>query len=328
VEVEGVPCKWWSRNTFSRIASRWGTLLNGKELEEEGYHSNKICIRTKLKTVVFDSFKMVYRGMTCWVRDIEVPGWVPDFEELGEEGYDVNNGSHEDYMYGGVSKNLKDVECKSDREEVPETNFEEVPDKSFFEGNTVRQNDVHYEDLFGIYEGDVLVEKVDNWSDENRVNDRQENGVCVGHVHERVEVSNDTHESTCFGHFKKSKVPRKGGSILELVDDLVNELDGEVIIIGDFNEVRDISERREGSDADGHRRGEVVRLIQEVEKVDAMEVAQKAKIKWSVEGDENSMYYHGVLNKKRGRLTIRGVLVDGFWMESPHLVKHELRISF
>nr|GEW99561.1 nucleotide-binding alpha-beta plait domain-containing protein [Tanacetum cinerariifolium] len=72
VEVEGVPCKWWSRNTFSRIASRWGTLLNGEELEDEGYHSNRICIRTKLKTVVFDSFKMMYRGMTCWVRAIEV----------------------------------------------------------------------------------------------------------------------------------------------------------------------------------------------------------------------------------------------------------------
>nr|GEY20467.1 hypothetical protein [Tanacetum cinerariifolium] len=55
-------------------------------------------------------------------------------------------------MYGGVSENLKDVEGESDREEVPETKFEEVPDKSIFEGNSVRQNDVHYEDPFGIYE--------------------------------------------------------------------------------------------------------------------------------------------------------------------------------
>nr|GFA96039.1 nucleotide-binding alpha-beta plait domain-containing protein [Tanacetum cinerariifolium] len=197
VEVEGVPCKWWSRNTFSHVASRWGTLLNGEELEEEGYHSNRICIRTKLKTVVFDSFRMVYRGMTCWVRAIEIPGWVPDFEEDGEEGYDVNDGSHEDDMYGGVSKNLKDVEGESDR-----------------------QNDVHSEDPFGIYEvlnkkrdakniddkhedslkyphgftpneeRDVLVEKVDNWLDENRVNDGQEDRLC--------------------------------GSILELTDDLIN----------------------------------------------------------------------------------------------------------
>nr|GEW98333.1 RNA-directed DNA polymerase, eukaryota [Tanacetum cinerariifolium] len=332
--------------------------------------------------------------MTCWVRAIEVPGWVPDFEEDGEEGYDVNDGSHKDDMYGGVSKNLKDVESESDREEVPETNFEEVPDKSIFEGNSVRQNDVHSEDPFGIYEvlnkkkdgknidnkhedclkyppgftpneeGDVPVEKVDNWSDKNRVNDGQEDRVCVGqHVHERVEVSNDTHESTCSGYFKKLEVPRKGGSILELIDDLVNveqtmgydmtgyyfimvrgvwvssgkrlliisayappdlsekkmlwdnlsfvigNWDGEVFIMGDFNEVCDISERfgsifnkhgaeafnsfivnaglveipladldgvidkGEGSYADGHRRREVVRFIQEVEKVDAMEVA-------------------------------------------------------
>nr|GEV86017.1 RNA-directed DNA polymerase, eukaryota, reverse transcriptase zinc-binding domain protein [Tanacetum cinerariifolium] len=53
-----------------------------------------------------------------------------------------------------------------------------------------------------------------------------------------------------------------------------------------------VIDKKEGSDADGHRRREVVRLIQEVEKVDAMEVAQKAKIKWSIEGDENSKYYH------------------------------------
>nr|GEZ59069.1 nucleotide-binding alpha-beta plait domain-containing protein [Tanacetum cinerariifolium] len=175
---------------------------------------------------------MVYRGMTCWVCAIEVPGWVPDFEKDDEEGHDVNVRSHEYDMYGGVSENLKDVEGESDREEVPETNFEEVPDKIIFEGNSVRQNDVHYEDPFDIKyppgftpneEGDAPVEKVDNWSDENRVNNRQKDGVCVGqHVHERVEVSNDIHESICSGHFKKSEVPRKGGSILEQIDDLVN----------------------------------------------------------------------------------------------------------
>nr|GEX12675.1 RNA-directed DNA polymerase, eukaryota [Tanacetum cinerariifolium] len=498
-----------------------------------------------------------------------VPGWVPDFEVDGEEGHGVNDGLHEDDMYGGVSKNLKDVEGESDREEVPKTNFEEVLNKKR-DGKNI--DDKHEDSLkyppgfTANEEGDVPVEKVDNWSDENRVNDGQKDRVCVGqHVHERVEVSNDTHESTCFRHFKKSEVPRKGGSILELIDDLVNvgrtmeyDMTGcraqmakkdwvkELCIsykanflslqetkmekidlwcikrcwgnftfdyvysesVGDFNEVRDISERfgsifnkhgaeefnsfivnaglvkvplggysftwchksakkmskldrflisdnlmcscpsisstsldrflsdhrpiimrdahydygpflsdhrpiimreahydygpipfkffhywfeldgfdklveqtwleanvndqnsyskfmnklkylkekiriwtrlhkeslnsrksilkaeladldgvndkGEGSDADGHRRREVVRLIQEVKKVDDMEVAQKAKIKWSIEGDENSKYYHGVLNKKRGRLTIRGVLVDGIWMESPHLVKHE-----
>nr|GEX33328.1 RNA-directed DNA polymerase, eukaryota, reverse transcriptase zinc-binding domain protein [Tanacetum cinerariifolium] len=52
-----------------------------------------------------------------------------------------------------------DVEGESDREEVPETKFEEVPNKSIFEGNSVRQDDDHSEDPFGIYE--VLNKKKD-----------------------------------------------------------------------------------------------------------------------------------------------------------------------
>nr|GEV32339.1 DNA-directed DNA polymerase [Tanacetum cinerariifolium] len=100
------------------------------------------------------------------------------------------------------------------------------------------------------------------------------------------------------------------------------------ILKAELADLDEVIDKGEGSDANGHHRREVVRLIQEVEKVDAMEVAQKAKIKWSIKGDENSKYSHGVPNKKRGRLTIRGVLVDGIWMESSHLVKHEFYEHF
>nr|GEY93613.1 RNA-directed DNA polymerase, eukaryota, reverse transcriptase zinc-binding domain protein [Tanacetum cinerariifolium] len=189
------------------MTNSYAYVVKGNQVQNMGM-VKEFASLTNLKVVLgkerYANIELKYMG--------EVPGWVPEFEEDGEEGYDVNGGLHEDDMYGGVLENLKDVKGKSDREEVPETNFEEVPDKSIFEGNSVRQNDVHSKDPFGIYE-----------SDENRVNDGHEDGVCVGqHVHERVEVSNDTHESTCSGHFKKSKVPRKGGSILKLIDDLVN----------------------------------------------------------------------------------------------------------
>ncbi|GJX31521.1 RNA-directed DNA polymerase, eukaryota, reverse transcriptase zinc-binding domain protein, partial [Tanacetum coccineum] len=77
--------------------------------------------------------------------------------------------------------------------------------------------------------------------------------------------------------------------------------------------------RGEGIDTNVTRRSDVVRILQDIEKTEAMEVAQKAKIKWVVDGDENSKYYHGVINKKRNNLAIRGVLVDGNWVESPQL---------
>nr|GEX39092.1 RNA-directed DNA polymerase, eukaryota, reverse transcriptase zinc-binding domain protein [Tanacetum cinerariifolium] len=85
--------------------------------------------------------------------------------------------------------------------------------------------------------------------------------------------------------------------------------DKKSILKAELADLDGVIDKVEGSDTDGHRRRDVVGLIQEAEKVDVMEVAQKAKIKWSIEGDENSKYYHGVLNKKRGRLTIRGVLI-------------------
>nr|GFC54041.1 RNA-directed DNA polymerase, eukaryota [Tanacetum cinerariifolium] len=84
-----------------------------------------------------------------------------------------------------------------------------------------------------------------------------------------------------------------------------------------------VLDRGEGIDSDVTRRSDVVCILQDIEKTKAMEVAQKAKIKWVVEGDENSKYYHGVINKKRNNLAIRGVLVDGNWVESPQLVKNE-----
>ncbi|GJU30080.1 hypothetical protein Tco_1173669 [Tanacetum coccineum] len=41
------------------------------------------------------------------------------------------------------------------------------------------------------------------------------------------------------------------------------------------------------------------REVSQVNKAQASEVAQKAKIKWYVEGDENTKFFHGMLNKKR-----------------------------
>ncbi|GJT57077.1 RNA-directed DNA polymerase, eukaryota, reverse transcriptase zinc-binding domain protein [Tanacetum coccineum] len=95
------------------------------------------------------------------------------------------------------------------------------------------------------------------------------------------------------------------------------------VLKAELNDLDVVIDNGNGTTTDVNRRQEVVQLLQEVEKNIDMEMAQKVKIKWAIEGDENSKYYHGVLNKKRGRLTIRGVLVEGIWMEAPHLVKNE-----
>nr|GEW48789.1 RNA-directed DNA polymerase, eukaryota, reverse transcriptase zinc-binding domain protein [Tanacetum cinerariifolium] len=224
------------------------------------------------------------------------------------------------------------VEGESDREEVHETNFEEVPDKSIFEGNSVRKNDVHSEDPFGIYEvlnkkrdgkniddmhadslkylpgftpneeGDVPVEKVDNYerfgSIFNKHGAEAFNSFIINAGLVEVPLGGSSFTWCHKSGKKMSKLDR-----FLISDNLMCSCPSISSTSLDrfLSDHRPIIMREAHYDyepipfkffyywfkLDGFDKREVVRLIQEVEKVDAMEVAQKAKSKWSIEGDEN-----------------------------------------
>ncbi|GKG18477.1 hypothetical protein Tco_0372775, partial [Tanacetum coccineum] len=84
VEVGGVPFKLWTVKTFSRIASKWGDLMNVDE-DELNYHSKRLCVFTKVRQNIQESFKINFHGKVHWVRAIEVPGWIPEFNDEEEE---------------------------------------------------------------------------------------------------------------------------------------------------------------------------------------------------------------------------------------------------
>ncbi|GJT33965.1 RNA-directed DNA polymerase, eukaryota [Tanacetum coccineum] len=71
------------------------------------------------------------------------------------------------------------------------------------------------------------------------------------------------------------------------------------------------------------KRVEIIKAIQDMDNVKSSETIQKAKITWTIEGDENTKYFHGVINKKRSQNAIRGVLLDGKWVDTPIMVKNE-----
>ena len=62
VDVEGVPLKMWTSNTFKNIGAKWGTLLDVEESDEDNYHSKRLCIHTVGVSNVFESFKISYKG--------------------------------------------------------------------------------------------------------------------------------------------------------------------------------------------------------------------------------------------------------------------------
>ncbi|GJV91785.1 nucleotide-binding alpha-beta plait domain-containing protein [Tanacetum coccineum] len=123
VEIEGIPFKLWSNNTFKRIANRWGTLVDFDDQEEPCYHSKRLCIHTKSVISIKENFKIVHRGKVYWVRASKTPGWVPDF---ADEDYEDDQGDISSKDEGLDDHVEGDGEGDSDKDEVPETLFESV----------------------------------------------------------------------------------------------------------------------------------------------------------------------------------------------------------
>ncbi|GKE07931.1 nucleotide-binding alpha-beta plait domain-containing protein [Tanacetum coccineum] len=257
IDIEGVPLKVWSKNTFNRIAAKWGDILHIDQ-EDEVFHSKRICVKTKLKENIFESFKMIFKGRVFWVRAKEVSGWTPDFEDENEGDSDTEDElGGEDLQVDNVG-NPKDniTEEDSEVEEVAETVFEQVtPSDLIKEASKDNHLEAHSEDPFNLYE--ILEKKKDNNEEGMNLNDSlkyppgftpmgdseihsndgfeaaaanvepiqnvlkhksspaQKKNVSPNNVNEGKE------DSVCSGHFKKNVMPQSGGSILQLMEELI-----------------------------------------------------------------------------------------------------------
>nr|GEX79029.1 nucleotide-binding alpha-beta plait domain-containing protein [Tanacetum cinerariifolium] len=161
VDIEGVPC---------------------------GLHTQRLCICMKMKSILVESFKLMYEGKVCWIRANEVSGWVPDFEE--EEDEESSVGTLEDEELDAHMDDHKNLDGESDIEEDVGENSVGNPDENSIENRSI-------------------------------VGDKEE-GSVKKQKPVRTEVRFDSFESTYSGHFKKSTVSRTRGSIIQLMDDLVN----------------------------------------------------------------------------------------------------------
>nr|KAJ0222743.1 hypothetical protein LSAT_V11C200067800 [Lactuca sativa] len=109
--------------------------------------------------------------------------------------------------------------------------------------------------------------------------------------------------------WKKDESKNKSGLLTELKNK-VNDMEK-------VAKCRDISE-----DERATWREDKIKML-ELESIAKLDLQQKAKIKWLIDGDENSRFFHGSIQKMSRKNKIHGLLINGAWEVKPEAIKLE-----
>ncbi|KAJ0433652.1 putative RNA-directed DNA polymerase [Helianthus annuus] len=106
----------------------------------------------------------------------------------------------------------------------------------------------------------------------------------------------------------------------ELEEELI--LTNEVEILDVIREERDLTEEEEWVWEESQRR------IKEIEDFKYKDLQQKSRCKWAKDGDDNTRYFHGLINKRKATNSIPGLLINGIWETKASKVKKEVHRFF
>nr|GEW91215.1 RNA-directed DNA polymerase, eukaryota [Tanacetum cinerariifolium] len=82
------------------------------------------------------------------------------------------------------------------------------------------------------------------------------------------------------------------------------------------------------SEEDFINRRDTLKSLGALDRLEVRDLAQKAKFKWALEGDENTKFFHSTLKTRRRQLAINGIMKNGVWIEEPCIVKAEFMGHF
>lgn len=74
--------------------------------------------------------------------------------------------------------------------------------------------------------------------------------------------------------------------------------------------------------------GECNNNLAELESHNLRDLWQKSRVSWASYGDDNTKYFHGVINSKNSKNRIHGIDINGSWIQKPKIVKREFRRFF
>ncbi|GKA71345.1 hypothetical protein Tco_0777484, partial [Tanacetum coccineum] len=161
VSVEGLPIKAWTPNSFRKIVSCWGELVDWEESEHNSLSCKHLCLKTKMNVIINDTRKIIVQGKVFWIRVKELDAWVPDFEEDNSD--DLSSDEEEPKANNNIN-----IDDTSDAYRVSESSFVQEMDHvidslpvdsthSKTREDNLGEDELQSEDHFNIY--DLLKKK-------------------------------------------------------------------------------------------------------------------------------------------------------------------------
>ncbi|GJY39372.1 hypothetical protein Tco_0425736 [Tanacetum coccineum] len=232
VSNKGLPLKTWTHNTFVKIASKWGELVELEDSGDDTWSCKRLCLRTRIDEFISERFKVIVLGIFF--------GFVPKNWKLGFWFFEITSMIR--YLLMRNHLVMKWFECvvisNKEMQMTKIISFVHDNDIVHENKNTSFEEQFHSDDYFKIY--DIL----------NR---------------------------------KNNKINLSG------VDNILDQCgSNEATLNYCYTLLKD---------------------LHDVKSVESLDIAQKVKVRWSIEGDENSIYSPGILNKKDPNLQFMGFLL-------------------
>ncbi|XP_022040105.1 uncharacterized protein LOC110942638 [Helianthus annuus] len=92
--------------------------------------------------------------------------------------------------------------------------------------------------------------------------------------------------------------------------------------------LEDIMECRDLEEEEMWVWSECSRRVEEWEAHRLQDLKQKSRVKWPMFGDDNSAFFHGIVNGRKAANSIPGLEINGKWISKPSLVKKEVYKHF
>ncbi|XP_021991489.1 uncharacterized protein LOC110888265 [Helianthus annuus] len=89
----------------------------------------------------------------------------------------------------------------------------------------------------------------------------------------------------------------------------------------ELEELEHVMEDGDLSDEEEWVRLECQKKLRFLEDCKAKDLRQRARIKWAMEGDDNTAFFHGMVNNRKTSNAIQGLFINDVWINSPNKVK-------